>query len=715
MPNARYIEQNRDMTLHIDGNRTLDAYGREVLLTGVNCASLEWDPVPERLMDSIREALDGWRANLIRLPLLPDGWYGFLKDQQERDPEGEAYHRFVDEIVDEIAARRKYVILDLHGCNCGTLGTLDYGYMPDMNSLRFWTDLGTRYGNHPNVLFGLFNEPREVDWEMWSKGGMLTSVCEIQGQIHENTFETPGMEKILQCVRATGARNVAVIGGLDWAFTFRGMPEEYYPKDPDGNGIILDSHIYPWKSMDWESHVACLSHLYPILIGECGHSGEFLRPENPQKEISALWVPRLLSWIENKKFHVTAWDFHHQAGPCLVENLEDFAPTPYWGQYYKEFMAKRVREPKESQTQIEVRVTERAVRFFGRCVEAGRDGLVFFNWSGAGFEFRFTGSKVQAWMETDIREGDVPAPGDRAHIGVYVDGQPDAAARFLLDRKSGWYTLCDNLPFGTHTVKAVKLSEVGYGRAAVSRILVTGTMQPIPTEAKKRRMEVIGDSISCGYGNICSNQGADFVTAEQDAMKTYGAMVAEHFGAEVHLTAVSGTGVFHDYGMNTHNLLPELYGYTDKMCQEHYGQKAEKWDFEKYVPDLILLRLGNNDARYCDGWDREEEERTQALKEERYGQFEEKYIAFLKEVREYNPQARILVFWDRDAAVAERVQMAVAAMQERYGDGKVCGMEIVPKQIESEGVGANGHWSVCTHRRVASQLIARVEEWMGWN
>ena len=133
------------------------------------------------------------------------------------------------------------------------------------------------------------------------------------------------------------------------------------------------------------------------------------------------------------------------------------------------------------------------------------------------------------------------------------------------------------------------------------------------------------------------------------------------------------------------------------------------------VPDLILLRLGNNDARYCDGWDREEEERTQALKEERYGQFEEKYIAFLKEVREYNPQARILVFWDRDAAVAERVQKAVAAMQERYGDGKVCGMEIVPKQIESEGVGANGHWSVCTHRRVASQLIARVEEWMGWN
>jgi len=37
---------------------------------------------------------------------------------------------------------------------------------------------------------------------------------------------------------------------------------------------------------------------------------------------------------------MTAWDFHHQAGPCLVENLDDFTPTPYWGSYIKEFLEK---------------------------------------------------------------------------------------------------------------------------------------------------------------------------------------------------------------------------------------------------------------------------------------------------------------------------------------------------------------------------------------
>ena len=715
MLNQLYIEQNRSMMLHIEGNRTLDEYGRDVLLTGVNAASLEWDPTPERLMASICEALDNWNANLIRLPLLPNGWYGFLKDQPERDPDGLMYHEFVDEIVNTIAQMKKYVILHLHGCNCGTIGTLDYGDMPDMNSLLFWRDLAERYKNHPNVLFGLFNEPREIGWDLWMNGGMLTSVCEVEGERRVNTFETPGMKKILETVRECGAKNVAVIGGLDWAFTFDGMKDGYLIEDTQGNGIILDSHIYPWKSMDWEKHVACMSDLYPILIGECGHSGEFMRPENPQKEISSIWVPKLLAWIESKRFHATAWDFHHQAGPCLVENLEDFTPTPYWGRYYKEFLARRTASQKQRQTEIEVRVKERAVRFFGRTLDAGKDGMVWFNWSGSGFEFTFRGTKVSAELMTDLRDGKVPAEKDRAQIGVYVDGQSEAVSRFLLDEEKKWYILCEGLPYGTHTVKVVKLSEVGYGRAAVSKLRVFGTMQPIPTQAKERRIEVIGDSISCGYGNICSNASPDFNTWEQDALKTYGAMVADYFNAECMLTAVSGTGAFHDYGMNTHNLIPELYVYTDKMCEEHYGKTAEKWDFARFVPDVILMRLGNNDVRYCECADLEESERTPEKKAERYAMFEIKYREFLELIREKNPEAKILVFWDEDAKQGKEIASAIRYLQEVKKDGRLFGLTIRPKQVEQESVGANGHWSVCTHRRTANQLIEQVKELTGWN
>jgi len=79
---------------------------------------------------------------------------------------------------------------------------------------------------------------------------------------------------------------------------------------------------------------------YPIILGECGHYGEApVKHEWPQFEESTTWVPKLLAWVDEHEYHVTAWDFHHKAGPPLVENLEDFTPTPFWGAYYKKFLA----------------------------------------------------------------------------------------------------------------------------------------------------------------------------------------------------------------------------------------------------------------------------------------------------------------------------------------------------------------------------------------
>jgi hypothetical protein len=466
--------------------------------------------------------------------------------------------------------------------------------------------------------------------------------------------------------------------------------------------------------MDWDGHISCMADLYPILIGECGHSGELLRPENPQKEISGIWVPKLLKWIADRGYHATAWDFHDNAGPCLVENMKDYKPTAYWGSYYKAFINERNTRMEDRQTDIEVRVKERSVRFFGRVAADVRDDMVFFNWSGSGFEFRFVGTKAEAEFITDLRGEKIAEPKDQAHISVYVDGQKEACANFLLNEERKMYTLADNLPYGHHVIKVVKLSEVGYGRAAVSVLKVFGTMQPIATQEKNRHIEIIGDSISCGYGNTCSNASPDFITWEQNSEKTFGSMLAEQFDAEVNLTSVSGTGVFHDYGMNTHNLIPELYPYTDKMLYEHYGKKAKLWDFNSYQPEVIVIKLGNNDSRFCDCWDKEEKERTQALKTERRIDFTQKYIEFLTKVREHNPNSEILCFNETTSILLKEMKEAVETVQKDTDDGRLHFLTVPSKQPE-EGVGANGHWSVCTHRRVANTLAQEIKKLTGWN
>lgn len=130
--------ENSGSELFVKGNKIFNKKGDRVLLTGVNCASLEWLSNPEKLLDTVTYALDEWNANIIRLPLSQDRWFGFGGDQQGVDESGERYRGIVDGIVKAVAERNKYIILDLHRSNCGSWGEFISGNMPDMNSLVFW-------------------------------------------------------------------------------------------------------------------------------------------------------------------------------------------------------------------------------------------------------------------------------------------------------------------------------------------------------------------------------------------------------------------------------------------------------------------------------------------------------------------------------------------------------------------------------------------------
>jgi len=350
-----YKEENKWQTLHVDGNRLVNENNEHIRLRGVNCASLEWMCNPTHLLHTVTVALDEWNANAIRLPLSQDKWFGFGADQVGEDESGERYQKIVDDIVEAVAARQKYIILDLHRSNCGMWGEFISGGMADMNSLVFWKALAVRYRNHPNVLFGLYNEPFKVSWDIWRDGGEVTTLyqkSDIGNQImfdksdrddlYSITYQVPGMQKMIATVRACGAANIVVIGGLDWGYELDGIDKGYVLDDCGGNGILLDSHVYPWKDPDrWDELVTVVADRYPILIGECGHYGEDVEVhEGRQYMPSYEWVPKFLNWVEEHEYSITAWDFHDTAGPSLIQNLEDYSPTPFWGVYYKEYLKK---------------------------------------------------------------------------------------------------------------------------------------------------------------------------------------------------------------------------------------------------------------------------------------------------------------------------------------------------------------------------------------
>ena len=352
------------------------------------------------------------------------------------------------------------------------------------------------------------------------------------------------------------------------------------------------------------------------------------------------------------------------------------------------------------------------LRFFGRTAPYILPGAVFFNWSGSGFEFAFSGTAAYARLLTDRRGDGIAEPGDRAYIGVFVDGEPLQSARFPLDAEEKWYTLAEGLPDGRHIVRVVKQTEAGYGRAAVSAVRIAGAGEPEPTPPKPWRLEFIGDSITCGYGNICSNESPDFVTREENASLTYMALLAERLDAEFSCVAASGNGVYHDYGGNTANLIPELYPYTDKMLDGHYGREAALWDMAADPVDMVFIKLGANDYQYCSGVYLPEKERTPETLRAMREAFAERLYAFLDEVFSLRGvNVPVVYLYERDMGLRQEIVETLFRYQADHPDCRLHGVELRPK-LPQEGVGANGHWSVYTHSRVARELAAVVAQWL---
>lgn len=320
------------LQLHVDGNKLKDSNNAVVRLQGANIPSLEWQNNGENIVNSQTHLRSVWKANFIRFPLSQDRWFGYAPGQTDG---GAAYRAIVDGIVSRASTGNYYVLLDLHWSNKGVWGAnIGQAVMPDNNSATFWTDCATRYKNNPAVLFDLYNEPHPSTWAVWRNGG---SVTESATGI---TYTSPGMQGLLNAVRATGANNVVIVGGMAYAFDLTGIMNGYALTDTaSGKGIVYASHVYPWKSnLDAKITVAASAH--PILIGECGADTDQTPVGPPVLDTQGVtnWSNNHIAWMNSHGYHWTGWSFHRSAGPTMISDFTNYTPTT-WGQIAKNQMA----------------------------------------------------------------------------------------------------------------------------------------------------------------------------------------------------------------------------------------------------------------------------------------------------------------------------------------------------------------------------------------
>src|ERR1039457_2746442 len=77
-------DSNAPLPLKVVGTKILNRKGEPVLLRGVNAASLEWTSDGQgHILQSVNTAIQEWHANIIRLPLTQDRWFGKAPGQQD--------------------------------------------------------------------------------------------------------------------------------------------------------------------------------------------------------------------------------------------------------------------------------------------------------------------------------------------------------------------------------------------------------------------------------------------------------------------------------------------------------------------------------------------------------------------------------------------------------------------------------------------------------
>lgn len=333
-----------------------------------------------------------------------------------------------------------------------------------------------------------------------------------------------------------------------------------------------------------------------------------------------------------------------------------------------------------------------------------QEGALYLGYSASFLEFSFKGTKVEAELLTDRL--DWPEL-HRAQVAVFVNGAETPALRFPLTKEKERFVLYESTEAKEVTLRIMKYSEVAFNALGIASLEVEGELLP-PPAAKQKKIEVIGDSITCGYGIEGIVEKDTFTTAQENPWNAYGCRVARALDADFSLISWSGNGIISHYvdesvnePRNDEALMPELYFYEDYSADFRRGKaRAEfiKRDFTAYQPQLIIINLGTNDGSYT----RNIPARDRA--------FVNGYVKFLRQVREVNPDANILCTVGVMATAAKDLVGEAVARVNDFDDKKVFFKEAFLQNGEVDGIGADWHPTESTQKKLAEYLVEFIRE-----
>ena len=209
--------------------------------------------------------------------------------------------------------------------------------------------------------------------------------------------------------------------------------------------------------------------------------------------------------------------------------------------------------------------------------------MLDFSISGVEFELDCAGDVYATFNASKISNS---AAEGGVYFTIVVDGV--ALARDYCRIASVGETkvkLASDLPAGKHTFAIYRQSEHSFGEVGVCALSYEGEMLDKPAD-KDLYVEFIGDSISCGYGNLGNASQGDGSALWSDGTQAYTYLTAQALNADWSTVSWSGLGCKYGYSSTT---MQDVY-----PAQRYNYDKNTMYDFSN-EPDVVILALGTND------------------------------------------------------------------------------------------------------------------------
>ena len=311
-----------------------------------------------------------------------------------------------------------------------------------------------------------------------------------------------------------------------------------------------------------------------------------------------------------------------------------------------------------------------------------------FGWTAAGFRFKTDATDVDAVLKlTATRAG---------ALQVVVDGKPTEVLQLKKDQTV--YPLARGLAAGEHTIEVWKRTEGYLGQVQLAGLKLNAGAKLLPLKAHDRKILVVGDSITCGYGSEAKDIGEGNNTKNENGHMGYGPIAARALNAEVMMVCWSGRGMYRNRSETNDqdNTMPKMFDRALPL-----NDKAV-WDHASYVPDVVVINLGTNDL-----YRGKKKQKPELTKENFLGAYRE----FIKRLEGLYPKAKIIAAigpmavkpisdWLPDLAQEDR---KVSVLIWKY-----------PQKDRKSYIGGHWHPSVKMNELMGKELAAKIREITGW-